>query len=135
MNNNTGVVNSLSNIELYDASNLINNYFNVISEETNHYLLDRAISSNYYDIHDLINTYSNSSTPLVISVNIQCLNSKHADLSAFVKLLDSNNVLLYAIVLQETWNYKYRELISIPGFQNLQSKLRTFSNGGGSVFI
>ncbi len=136
MINNAGVVNSLSNCTLYDSSKLINDYFNLISEDANFTLLDKTICSPYYEVQEIINEYSNSNIPLVISVNIQCLNSKHSNLVNFIQTLESNNVLIFAIMLQETWNYKHADLIAIPGFQNIQSKLRTFSNGGGvGIFV
>ena len=126
-----GAVNSLSNICTYDSSKLINEYFNLVSDDNNFTLLDKKLDSPYYDVQNLINKYSNTLIPLVLNVNIQCLNSKHAELVSFISKLELNNVIICAIVLQETWNFKYPELISIPGFQNIQSKLRTFSNGGG----
>lgn len=134
--NNAGPVNSLSTCNIYDSSNLINEYFNIISEDENFTILDKTLYSPYYDIQELINKYGNSCIPLVISVNIQCINSKHSNLTDLVQMLESNNVLIFAIVVQETWNFKYADLIAIPGFQNIQCKLRAFSKGGGvGIFV
>ncbi len=87
--------------------------------------------SPYYDLESLVSTYRNSDIPIIISINIRSLSCNHANLLAVIQELELNNVIIYAIIIQETWNVRYSDLISIPGFQKLFLKLRVFSNGGG----
>ena len=50
--------------------------------------------------------------------------------------LDRKKINIVAVMLQETWSIKYLNLINIPGYQNINCKLRTFSNGGGvGIFV
>ena len=121
---------NLNNNPLYDATNLINNFFNRVSDE-DFYLLDGIINSPYYDINSFIQKYSNTTTPLILSLNIRSLSSNFTELMQLINNMEKNNISIYAIVLQETWNIKYTDLLTIPGFYKIHLKLRTFSNGGG----
>ena len=93
------------------------------------------LSSPYFDISEFTNKYKNSNIPIVLSINIQCLNSKHLELTEFLKTLSHNKVDVVAIAIQEIWSVKHFELTKITGYQNLYCKLRTFSNGGGVGFF
>ena len=126
----TGLVSSINNNQLYNSSDVINNYFNVISED-DFQLFDSQICSPYHDIQSLVEFYSNTNIPLILSINIRSLSCNHSELMALINHLEINNVLIHAIALQETWNVKYTDLIVIPGYQKFYIKLRTFSNGGG----
>jgi len=125
------LVDSLNNTAIYDNSNTINSYFNVISSEENYSLFDDKLDSPYYDLECMINKYSNTDIPIVLSINIQSLASKFDELSAIINHLENNNVSIIAIVLQEVWNIKHLDTVIMNGFQNLSCKIRTFSNGGG----
>jgi hypothetical protein len=46
-----------------------------------------------------------------------------------------HNIKIYAIVLQETWNIKYPNLLTLPGFQQIVYHTRNNNNNGGGVGI
>ncbi len=127
----TGPVNLLNDIVQYNADSVINEFFNNISSDENFTLFDKPFVSMYYDQHDMINCYKNTNIPLVLSINIRSLMSNYTELVDLLHLLEKNNILIYAIVLQETWNIKFTELVNIPGYQKLILKNRQFGNGGG----
>ena len=130
-----GQVGTLNSNAQYDSSELINNFFNN-NHDDDFSLFENQICSPYTDINSLINTYSNTNTPLVLSLNIRSLSSNHSNLLTLLHQLKSNDIVIVAIVLQEIWNVKYPELVSIPGFHKSYLKMRTFSNGGGvGIFV
>ena len=58
--------------------------------------------SPYYDLESLVSMYRNSDIPIIISINIRSLSCNHANLLAVIQELELNNVIIYAIVIQET---------------------------------
>jgi exonuclease III len=72
--------------------------------------------------------------PLYLSVNIQSLNSKYNELSLQIADLLSKNVNIDVISLQETWEIRYPDQLSIPGFQPLVYRNRNDMRGGGVGF-
>ncbi len=130
MTDTAGLVGAINSNHLYDSTEIINNYFNNISED-DFSLFDNQISSLYYDTTSLIEKYRNSNVPIILSINIRSLSQNHLDLVQLLNSLNNNNVLVHAIAIQETWNVKFNDLVAIPGYQKMYLKLRTFSNGGG----
>ncbi len=126
-----GPVKLINDNILYDATTTINEFFNSINNDDNFNLFNEPIVSMYHDQQDLINRYKNSSIPIVLSVNIRSIMKHHSELVELLHLLGKNEVLVYAIILQETWNISIVDLVNIPGFQKLMYKNRTFGNGGG----
>jgi exonuclease III len=69
--------------------------------------------------------------PVILSINIQSLQSKYEQLCLEINELVAKNIEIDAIVLQETWNIQYPELLDIDGFKPLIFKKRRGMRGGG----
>jgi exonuclease III len=80
--------------------------------------------SKFYDIKTFSNNFSTVKQPLILSLNVQSLNAKHDKLKEFILMLEKDNVIIDVIALQETWNIKYPNLVSLPGYQNVCFKNR-----------
>jgi hypothetical protein len=64
-------------------------------------------------------------------LNIQSLNSKFDGLKTLVADLNSRNVFIDAIFIQETWKILHPELQTLPNYQNLSYINRSNQRGGG----
>ena len=60
--------------------------------------------------------------------------SKHEKLKNFIIETTNNGVQIDVIALQETWEVRYPNLLSIPGFQKIIYKNRISGRGGGVGF-
>jgi len=69
-----------------------------------------------------------------MSLNIQSLYSKHANLKSLLLDLNNSCVKIFILALQETWNIPYTELVQIPDY-TFTYKQRTSSRGGGWDYI
>jgi hypothetical protein len=69
-----------------------------------------------------------------LSINIQSLYSKHEKLVQFLDELNSSNITVDAIAVQEIWDVRYPDLVNIPGFKPLIFKARRNMRGGGVGF-
>jgi hypothetical protein len=58
--------------------------------------------------------------------------SKYDELKSFIVELSSKKIQIDAIAVQEVWEVRQPEILSIPGFQNFVYKTRTNMRGGGS---
>jgi hypothetical protein len=77
--------------------------------------------------------FNRSGNPLILSLNIQSLNSKYESLKTMVSDLIDAHVPLDLIIIQETWEVKYPSLVSLPGFQQIVTRTREGRRGGGWV--
>jgi exonuclease III len=92
--------------------------------------------SKFYDIKTFSSNFSTVKQPLILSLNVQSLNAKHDKLKDFILTLEKDNVIVDVIALQETWNIKFPNLVSLPGYQNVCFKNRHRGRGGGvGLFI
>jgi hypothetical protein len=89
------------------------------------------ISCNYHNLKSLTDTVNE---PIFLSVNIQSLLSKHERLVQLLLELNSANIIVDAIAVQEIWDVRYPELVDIPGFKQLLYKKRADMRGGGVGF-
>ena len=96
-------------------------------------LFNQKINSCYYDLITLSSMFSNTSRPIIASINIQSLQSKHASLSQLIHDCQSSNIPLSIIALQETWQIQHPDLVSITGFNFIHTQ-RTTNRGGGVGF-
>jgi hypothetical protein len=94
----------------------------------------RSINSLYYNMSSLPSIQNVSSTPIYLSINIQSLNSKYEQLKHQILDLLHSNVKIDAIAIQETWEIRYPDTLSIPGFQELIFKNREGMRGWGVGF-
>jgi hypothetical protein len=91
-------------------------------------LTDPVINSKFYDTPLFLNTYSHN-TPILASINIQSLQSKHEKLSLFL-----TNSPIKILALQETWHIPYPDLVRIPGYKFIHTQ-RPVGRGGGVGFF
>jgi hypothetical protein len=98
-------------------------------------LLNLNIDSCFYDVDSIVKNFKMSSKPLFISLNVQSLNSKIDKLKDVILQLTSKEIVIDVIAMQETWNIKYPDLLSIPGFQKIFFCNRYKGKGGGVGFF
>jgi hypothetical protein len=123
----------LNNQQDLDFSNLYNRVYHDAEQEVNPYS-NVIIDSKFYTFDTLCNTPTLIESPLFLSINIQNLNSKHAELCFTIEELQKKNVKIDVIAIQETWEIRYPELVNIPGFQTFVFKNRANMRGGGVGF-
>ena len=112
-----------------DASNNLNSY--ILDDENVSQFFHTHIKSTYFDTDSFVDTFKNSTEPLILSVNIQSLNSKYFALKSYIKSLTEANLPIDLIILQETWDIKKTSQLAIPGFQNIVYRVRERGRGGG----
>jgi len=113
----------------FDAKSLLNDF--VSEDEIISQFFTTRLNSSYFDADSFIEKFKNSKEPLILSLNIQSLNSKYLGLKMLVERMHSNNIPLDIIVLQETWDVKFPSLLALPGFQNIIYRVREGMRGGG----
>jgi len=131
--NTGGLLGSLNSDPVLYAKNLLNSLIN--DDEAAGQFFSTNIDSNYYDVNSFRASYSNSTSPIFLSLNIQSLQSKFADLKHFLSELSNSKISIDLIIIQETWNINYPELLVIPEYQNLVYKTRSGMRGGGLVYM
>jgi hypothetical protein len=92
------------------------------------------LHSQYHDIKSLSKLHESQKRPIILSINIQSLQSKYEQLCIEINELLSKKVEIDAIVLQETWNILHPELLNIKGFKPLLYRNRRGMRGGGVGF-
>ena len=127
--NTGGLLGSLNSDPVLYAKNLLNSLIN--DDEAAGQFFSTNIDSNYSDVNSFRASYSNSTSPIFLSLNIQSLQSKFADLKHFLSELSNSKISIDLIIIQETWNINYPELLVIPEYQNLVYKTRSGMRGGG----
>jgi hypothetical protein len=115
-----------------DAEIALNSY--IANDENISQFFQTYIKSNYYDLDSFIAAFKNTQEPLLLSLNIQSLNSKYEPLKAFVCDMQLAEIPLDIVILQETWELKFPDLLTIPGFQKIVYRTRDKGRGGG-VFL
>jgi exonuclease III len=110
----------------------MNNYFH--SDDDVGIFSDITINSEYYNCITLADKISTRKCPLLISLNIQSLQSKFSNLLQFINELNSVKLNVDVIALQETWKVPHVDQFTIPGFHPLVYADRKGSRGGGVGF-
>jgi len=121
----------LNNLNTYCLKENLLSFFGHDSE-TNPYV-QLSINSDFFDLNSLILKYRNASSPLYLSINIRSLQCNFSKLANMVQELKDNNVTIEIIAVQETWQIKYVETVTLPGF-NFIFKQREKGRGGGVGF-
>jgi hypothetical protein len=67
-----------NNSDAYNADNLIYEYLN--EDDKYNDVININITSRYYDINSFISRFKNSKNPIILSLNIQSLQSKYNEL-------------------------------------------------------
>jgi hypothetical protein len=86
------------------------------------------IHSLFHDPQSLLNSLPSPHPPILASLNIQSLLSKHSSLISFL-----NNSPILILALQETWTIQYADLVQIPGYNFIHTH-RPVGRGGGVGF-
>ncbi len=87
-----------------------------------------------YDIDSLSNAEFISNNSIFLSINIQSLQSKYDQLLFELNQMESKGINVDILALQEVWDIRYPDLLSIPGFKPLIFKKRHGMRGGGVGF-
>jgi hypothetical protein len=93
-----------------------------------------TLSSKFYDIDSLSNAEFISNNSIFLSINIQSLQSKYDQLLFELNQMESKGINVDILALQEIWDIRYPDLLSIPGFKPLIFKKRHGMRGGGVGF-
>ena len=94
--------------------------------------------SPYIDIEGLTPLLSRYKDALVVlSLNIQSINSKFDTLTAVLSELNNNDIKFDAICLQENWLSTYQDsaLLNIPGYQLINQGKSCSSHSGLIIFL
>jgi hypothetical protein len=112
---------------LYDATTLLNDVTNNFQlDDNNVNVINGHLSSLYYDTDSFVEKFKNSNQPLpvILGINIQSLLSKHLELKSFIAELKCKGIVIDVLLLQETWDYKCKNLVDIPDYHKVISKCR-----------
>jgi hypothetical protein len=93
------------------------------------------ISTTYVDEDDIHLKMNNLNGLLVLSTNIQCLNSKFSNLVNLIATLKSKNCMPYVICLQEVWKLDDPSIFFIDAYHLPLLKCRSNNQQGGGVGI
>jgi hypothetical protein len=86
------------------------------------------INSLFHDPQSFLNSLPSPNPPILASLNVQSLLSKHSSLSPFL-----NNSPFHILALQETWTLHHTDLVQIPGYNFIHTH-RPVGRGGGIGF-
>ncbi len=98
-------------------------------------LFQTQIKSEYHDLISFANKYKGNDDPLILSINIQSINSKYEALKSYVQQLHSLGIRADIIMLQETWEVKFPAHFHLPSYQTLLARTRVGMRGGGVGFF
>ena len=125
-----GSINDLSScLDVYFDLNK-DNINNIETESLDHYSID----CKYYDEQSMITSFSSSKNPIAISINIQSLSSKFEKFSDMIANFELNKLFIDVIAIQETWDIKNVNSLTLPSFHEFIYKTRSSSRGGGVGF-
>ena len=103
--------------------------------QTHPMTVQSVISCSYMCESDIICKYRNSIKPSILSINIQSISAKFADLCSFISSLAANNCSPDIICLQEIWRIPGNEHLIIDGYHPLEFQCRRNNVQGGGVGI
>ena len=95
---------------------------------------DNDLTCDYIDEEMFIEKFSKNERNVVMSLNVQSLNAKFAELSEFINTLSLNNCNPCVIALQELWSIQDPDVFNLNGYHKLVYKTRENSQGGGVGF-
>ena len=94
------VLNSRADIDFFTSYNLI--YKDNLVDDDPYFGVN--LHSQYHDIESLSILCATQKRSIILSINIQSLQSKYEHLCTEINELVAKNIEIDAIVLQETWN-------------------------------
>jgi hypothetical protein len=131
-------MNQLNNIELlatlnankfYDTSTMLNNFIH--TDDDLNIFSHINLTSSYHNFSSLQTNYGPTTSPLLLSINIQSLQSKFSNLVQLIQEINTQGFKIDVIALQETWNVDHPEMYNIPGFHPLLIEKRSNNKRGG----
>jgi len=92
------------------------------------------LNGKFHDFESFTSDPTIVNSPVYINLNVQSLNSKHANLNEYVSELIAKGLNIEIIALQEIWTIDHPQLLNIEGFHPLIYKQRAGMRGGGVGF-
>jgi exonuclease III len=92
------------------------------------------LNSKFHDIDSLASLCRLNKNAIYLSLNVQSLMSKHEQLAFEIAELEQNNISIDVIAVQETWDVRFPELVSLNGYNPIILKKRRGMRGGGVGF-
>ncbi len=99
------VLNNRAELDFFTSYNLI--YRDHIIDDDPYFGM--SLHSQYHDIESLSGLCEVKNRPVILSINIQSLQSKSERLCLEINDILAKDIEIVAIVLQETWNIPYPE--------------------------
>ena len=93
------------------------------------------IHSAYFDVNSLKNNFHKSTHPILASLNVQSLLSKHTDLSSFLHDANISQVPIDILALQETWTVSHTQAAHIPGYTFMHNDRKLMRGGGVGFYV
>jgi len=122
-----------------DLSSCLDVYFDLNQDIINNNESDSiehdSIDCKYYDEQPMISSFSSSKNPVAVSINIQSLSSKFEKFSDMISNFEQNNLFFNVIAIQETWDIKNVNSLTLPSFHEFILKLGLVLGVGGLAFI
>jgi len=115
MADNVNELNLLNNDMSLDFLHQYNQIYIDQDRETDPYM-NRNLNCQFHNMSALSSIPNAEIMPIYLSVNIQSLNSKFEQLKEQILDLQNQNLKVDAIAIQETWEIKYPDTLTIPGF-------------------
>ena len=116
----------------YDFRNFVSDRDNPDYDDP---FIDLTVDSAFYDMESFVNKFSKSDKPILLNLNAQSMMSKYDKLKEFVVNLTKINIQIDIIALQETWQIRYPDIITIPGFQKLIYSIKIGTLGKEVVWV
>ena len=116
----------------YDFRNFVSDRDNPDYDDP---FIDLTVDSAFYDLESFVNKFSKSDKPILLNWSAQSLTSKYDKLKEFVMNLTKINIQIDIIALQETWQIRYPDIITIPGFQKLIYSIKIGTLGKEVVWV
>ena len=95
-------------------------------------------NSRYYDNDKFISTLQRKNSSFnIISLNCQSLNAKFNQLKIYLELLKQNNILISAIILQETWISDQDDvsLLQLEDYNFISKGKSCSAHGGVAIYL
>ena len=124
---------ALNNAAHLDFRTAYNRMYLDVNDINNDPYSDLIIDSKFYDMLSLPSIVNDNASPILLSINIQSLMSKYDELRSFIIEMSCKKIQIDVIAVQEVWEVREPEILSIPGFQNFVYKTRTNMRGGELV--
>ena len=116
----------------YDFRNFVSDRDNPDYDDP---FIDLTVDSAFYDMESFVNKFSKSDKPILLNLNAQSMMSKYDKLKEFVMNITKINIQIDIIALQETWQIRYPDIITIPGFQKLIYSIKIGTLGKEVVWV